>query len=123
MFKAIYNLFHSHYHRRYHGQYMHAKKLFVFDLFLLGGAIITLIAGLFFFFWKPGLTNWIDLNLSYGGNRIKSGEKVEMTLNYVNRSKETLTGVTLAIHLPPGFIIDRNLTPTTEFSDQSIADG
>ncbi len=120
MFKSIYNFFHHHYHRRYHNQYVHAKKLFIFDLVLFAGAIVTLIAGLFFFFWKPGLTDWIDLNLSYGGGRIKSGEKVAMTLGYVNRSKETLNNVTLAVHLPPGFIIDRSLTPTTEFSEQSI---
>jgi len=120
MFRAIYNIFHGHYHRHYHGKYTHAKKLFAFDLVLLTGALVTLAAGLFFFFWTPGLTDWIDLSVSYGDGRIKSGEKVIMTLDYVNRSKESLTNVTLAIHLPPGFIIDRTLTPTTEFSEQSI---
>ncbi len=120
MFKAIYNIFHHHYHRRYHGQYAHAKKLFVFDLALMAGALVTLIAGLFFFFWTPGLTDWIDLNVSYGGGRIKSGEKVTMTLDYTNRSKVSLTNVMLAVHLPPGFAVDRTLTPITEFSEQSI---
>jgi len=119
MFKAIYNFFHRHYHRRYHGRYVHAKKLFTFDLILLGAGLITLIAGLFFFFWKPGLTDWIDLNLSYGGGRVKSGEKVQLTLDYVNRSKVTLTNTILAINLPVGFVVDRTLTPTNNFSEQS----
>lgn len=120
MHKKIYQFFHGHYHRHYNGKYHHAKKLFVVDLVLLGVALTTFVAGMFFFFWKSGLTEWIDLGLSYGNNRIKSGERVQLTLDYTNRSEKELTAVTLAVHLPPGFIIDRTLTPTEEFSEQSI---
>lgn len=119
MLKPIYNFFHRHYHLRYHNQYVHAKKLFVFDIFLLALAIGLFGAGLFFFFWRPGLTDWVDLKLSYGGGRLQSGGKTTLIIDYTNRSKYKLLDATLAIHLPPGFIVDSSLTPATEFSDQS----
>ncbi|MFA6547767.1 MAG: hypothetical protein WCT11_02335 [Candidatus Magasanikbacteria bacterium] len=119
MFKAIYNLFNRHYHLRYHGVYNHAKKLFVFDLFLLATAIITLGAGLFFFFWNPGLTDQIDLKISLGSNRIKSGELVKVTIDYKNRSKYYLREPVLALHLPIGFVVDRELTPVNIFKTDS----
>lgn len=119
MFKAIYNIFHKHYHSRYHGIYAHAKKLFVFDLFLLAVAIAVLGAGLFFFFWNPGLTDQIDLKISLGTNRIKSGELVKITIDYKNRSKYFLLEPILALHLPAGFVVDRNLTPINIFKADS----
>ncbi|MFA6424221.1 MAG: hypothetical protein WCV83_02810 [Candidatus Magasanikbacteria bacterium] len=122
MFKAIYNIFDRHYHLRYHGVYAHAKKLFVFDLVLLATAIAILIAGLFFFFWNPGLTDQIDLKISLGSNRVKSGELVKVTIDYKNRSKYYLREPILAMHLPAGFIVDRSLTPVSIFKTDSTFD-
>ncbi len=120
MFKAIYNLFHHHYHTRYHGIYAHAKKLFVFDLCLLAIATAMLGSSLFFFFWNPGLTDQIDLKISLGANRIKSGELVKITVDYKNRSKYFLREPILALHLPAGFVVDRNLTPSTFKTDSTF---
>ncbi len=122
MFKAIYNFFHRHYHLRYHGIYAHAKKLFVFDLALLSVAIATFGATLFFLFWSPGLTDQIDLKISLGSDRIKSGDLVKLTVDYKNRSKYFLREPILAIHLPAGFIVDRELTPTSIFKTDSTFD-
>ncbi len=120
MFAVIYKFFHGHYHTRYHGIYSHAKQLFVFDLILLATAIFLLISSLFFFFWRPGLTGFIDLSMNIGENRIKSGELVHITFEYANRSTRPLTSSTLAVHLPPGFLIDRTRTPESVFSSNSI---
>lgn len=117
MFKAIYNFFHKHYRTHYHLKYVHAKKLFVFDLFLLIVAVTMMAASLFFFFWNPGLTDQIDLKISLGANRVKSGELVKVTLDYKNRSKYYLREPILALHLPAGFVVDRTLTPTDTFKD------
>ncbi len=119
MFKIIYNFFHRHYHLHYHKVYNHAKKLFAFDLFLLAVATTMLGSTLFFFFWNPGLTDQIDIKISLGSNRIKSGELTKITINYKNRSKYYLSEPILALHLPDGFIVDRDLTPTTTFRDDS----
>jgi len=115
MLKKIYNLFHRHYHLRYHGVYRHAKKLFVFDLALLGLAVIMLGASLFFFFWKPGISDLVDLTISLGGDRVKSGENVKITIEYTNRSKQSLVTPILGVRLPPGFVVDRTKTPEEKF--------
>ena len=119
MHKKIYRFFHSYYHKNYHGTYRNAKKLFIFDLGLLALAIFMLGASVFFFFWKPGITDLVDLSLSLGSQRIMSGQRVHLTIDYTNRSKYKLINNTLAVRLPDGFIVDRNATPKEIFSDQS----
>ena len=116
MFKFL----HQHYHKQYHGIYQHAKKLFAFDLALLFVALAMLASSLFFFFWKPGLAGQIDLSISLGNARIKSGEEIRLTVGYVNRSKYTLQSVSLGLRLPEGFVITRDKTATSIFSDDSI---
>lgn len=120
MLKTIYKLFHNTYHSRYHGIYTHAKKLFIFDLVLLASTIVLLAVGLFFFFWKPGIADKIDLQISFPNERIRSGEEMKITLNFTNRSKYHLKDVSLALHLPNNFEIDRNRTPEKDFSNNSI---
>lgn len=120
MHKKIYFLFHRHYHLKYHGVYRHAKKLFVFDLALLAFAIAMLGASIFFFLWKPGLTDKIDLSVSIGNDRILSGQEVTISIKYLNRNSQTLTNPILGVRLPAGFIVNRALTPADEFSDQHI---
>ncbi len=120
MFKFIYKFFHKHYHHHYHGVYKNPKKLFIFDLFLLFTAVVMLGSSLFFFFWKPGITELIDLKISLGDTRIKSGEPVRLSVSYTNRSKFALTHPNLAVHLPDGFIVDRTKTPENIFSTDSI---
>jgi hypothetical protein len=106
-----------HYHTRYHGIYHHAKKLFAFDLALLAFAIVLLGASIFFFLWKPTITDMIDLNFTFGNERLLSGNPVTIKLEYTNRSKQILNGAILAVHLPNGFVVDRDKTPTTILSD------
>ncbi|MCX6782318.1 MAG: hypothetical protein NTW66_04365 [Candidatus Magasanikbacteria bacterium] len=119
MFKAIYKFFHAHYHKRYHGIYRHAKKLFVFDLALLGMAFVMLIASIFFFFWKPSIAGQIDLTFSFGSERIESGDEIHLTINFKNRSKKNLDQAVMGVHMPPGFVIDRIKTPESIFSANS----
>jgi hypothetical protein len=111
-----------HFHLKYKNNYVHAKKLFIFDIGLLMLALFMLASSLFFFFWKPGITGLIDLEFSWGGERIKSGEEITLTVNYKNRSKLLLQNSELAIHLPEGFVINREKTPITSFSEQSVAE-
>src|SRR3989344_1554919 len=118
MANFIYNFFHKHYHSRYHGMYRHAKKLFVFDMSLVLFAIILLGTSIFYLVWKPGAVELVNLSLSLGNERIESGDGVRLTLHYTNHSKTTLTGNTLTLRLPSGFVIDRKITPENIFSKQ-----
>lgn len=120
MFKKTFHLFHRHYHLKYKGIYRHAKKLFIFDLGLLALALTMLGASIFFFGWKPGLTDLVDLNISLGDKRTISGEYVHLTINYLNRSKFKLQSTTLSVQLPDGFIVDRAKTPLAVFDQTSI---
>lgn len=119
---GIYHFFENRYRRHYSGVYRHARKLFFFDLGLLALALVMLVSGIFLFFWKPNLTDQIDLSLSVGVGRIKSGETVPITIDYANRTKLNLREAVLSVHLPDGFVIDRSRTPITEFSEQSTVD-
>jgi hypothetical protein len=109
----------NHYHKRYHGVYQHAKKLFIFDLALLGLALIMMGSSTFLFFWKPTLTALIDISISLGMDRIKSGEQVRLTVDYTNHSKQNLKDVSLGLRLPKGFIVDRTQTSADIFSNES----
>ena len=120
MFKPITSFLRHHYLTRYHGIYRHAKKLFVFDLALLGLAVVLFVATIFYSFWKPGTTDWLDLSVSLGTGRLVSGDNAAITVSYTNRSKFVLEDTTLALRLPPGFVVDRNKTPVSAFSEQSI---
>ncbi len=111
---------HHHYLNRYHGVYRNAKKLFIFDLALLFLALTMIAGNLFLFFWKPSLTGLIELSVTLGNERIKSGEEIIVTVNYTNHSKINLKEASLGLRLPEGFIINRDKTPTDIFSDQSI---
>ena len=112
-------LLHSHYHKRYHGIYQHAKKLFVFDLALLLLAFVMLGASVFLFLWKPALTDLIDISISLGSERIKSGDEIHITVDYANKSKFKLNNASLGLHLPDGFLINRTKTSKDVFSNDS----
>src|SRR3989339_1566867 len=116
----MYKFLHRHYHLRYHNIYRHAKKLFIFDLALLCLAVILFVSGLFFFLWKPGITDQIDIQISLGNNRLRSGDLTTISVNYVNRSKYKLDNVSLALHLPVGFVIDQSQTPESIFNSSQI---
>ncbi len=116
----FFKLFHKHYHLKYHGVYRHARKLFIFDIALLVSSLLMLGSALFFFLWQPDLTEFIDLNLSLGSDRIRSGEDVTFRVDYTNRSKYKLLEPKLALHLPKGFTTDRTKTPESYFNKDSI---
>ncbi len=113
------SFFHRHYHRHYHGIYHNPKKLFILDLCLLAAALLMFAASLVFWFWKPGITDLIDVEISLGDTRLKSGDYAHLTINYTNRSRHHLTRPTLAVRLPSGFVVDRTQTPLTLFSKNS----
>lgn len=116
----MYRLLKNYYHQHYRHNYLHAKKLFIFDLILFLTAIFALGTGIFLSFWKPSTANLLDISLSFGETKIKSGDEIRLTLNYANHSQYALRSVSLGLRLPEGFVINRDKTAKNIFSDDSI---
>lgn len=106
--KNMYHFFHRHYHTRYHGIYSHAKQLFIFDLVLLAIALGMLGSALFFYFYKPGISNFVDVGIAIDSGRLKAGQETDLVISWRNRSKTTLESPTLALKLPDGFVLATN---------------
>lgn len=119
-YKNMLKFLKNHYHKRYHGIYQHAKKLFAFDLILLLLAIAMMVSSVVLFFWKPSIVGLVNISLSLGQERIQSGNEVRLTIDYTNNSKQNLKDVSLGLRLPEGFIVDRTKTSSDIFSDHSI---
>ncbi len=96
-----------HYKRRYHLNFEHAKKLFVFDLTLLFSIIILIITTIFWFTYNPTVTNLVYLNIRPSFTRVASGEYVTYVFHYKNSSTITLRDPQLKLKLPVGFILDQ----------------
>lgn len=112
--------FHRHYHLKYKHVYRHAKKLFVFDLGLVALAIVMFGVSAYFFFWLPGITDLVKLNLTISSHRVLTGDEIELTINLKNNSELNLLSPTLKLELPNSFIIDRDKTPTNLLSDKLL---
>lgn len=102
-----------YYKKRYHLNFAHAKKLFVFDLLLLSSIIILGISTIFFFTYDPTVTKLVYLNIQTSENRILSGDYVTYRVNYKNNSNTTLKSPVLKISLPTGLIIDKTIPAQT----------
>ncbi|MFH1947151.1 MAG: hypothetical protein ABIJ23_03290 [Candidatus Magasanikbacteria bacterium] len=96
-----------HYKNKYHLNFKHAKKLFVFDMTLLVSIILLITASLCWYYYNPDVVDQIDLSLNSSSSRIISGDYVTYSIKYKNNSDEKLVDVMLFLNLPPGFIVDK----------------
>jgi len=96
-----------HYKKKYHLNFKHAKKLFVFDMALLVSIIFLICAGSFWFYYNPDVVDQIDLSITPSSDRIISGDYITYTIKYKNNSDKELNEVSLLINLPAGLVIDK----------------
>src|SRR3989339_270956 len=54
----------KHYANRYHLRYVHAKKVFTFDLLLLFSTLILIGATLFLYTYDPSVTSFVSLTIT-----------------------------------------------------------
>lgn len=93
-----------HYKKKYHLQYAHAKKLFVFDMLLLASTFIIFGLTLFWHFYDPTITSEVYLSVDSSPSRVRSGETVEVVATYKNESEQNLLNPKLHVRLPAGFV-------------------
>ena len=94
-----------HYKRKYHLTFAHAKKLFLFDMLLLGSTLFLLVGTIFWFTYDPTVRELVSISISSTEKRVQSGDYTTYTIHYENNSDVTLTDVRIALSLPEGFDI------------------
>ncbi len=111
-----------HYQRRYHMQFSHARKLFLFDLSLIALLGVIMVAWLGWTVYHPTVTDLVYISISPSKDRILSGEYIRYTVEYKNESEITLSNAQLHIGLPEGFLIDRTDPVHTFDREYSVFD-
>lgn len=101
--KTIAKPLRHHYHRKYHGKYKHAKKIFILDLILVGAAVALLATSIYFFFLKPQ-ENFLNISLAQN-QQIKIGETRDFTFQLTNLSDQPLSELSLKFEFPESFVI------------------
>lgn len=102
-----------HYKQKYHLKFVHAKKLFLFDLALIVWTIFLFVVTIVWFTYDPTITKYVDLTIapmvhdaSNTDYRVRSGEHVAYIVSYANNSDLTLEEATLRLNLPSGFLLE-----------------
>lgn len=96
-----------HYKRRYHLTFVHAKKLFFFDMTLLCSIGVLIAGTVLWFQYDPTVTEDISLTIDATTDRISAGDLVSYTIHYRNGSEKVLHDPTVFLHLPSGFVIQK----------------
>lgn len=107
-----------HYQKRYHLRFAHARKLFLFDLFLILCVFFTAGTTIFFYFYDPTITKYISLGLTSPQEKIRNGEVITYNIEYQNKSTERLIDASIALDLPKGFVIN-SVEPHDLFHEQT----
>lgn len=97
----------KHYQKVYHLNFIHARKLWIFDMTLLISILISAVFGLFWWTYDPTITDLIYVNIDQQETRIKSGDYVNYKVNYKNDSTVKIENPILKIDLPEGFVFDK----------------
>ncbi len=108
-----------HYKKHYHLKFVHARKLFLFDIILLFSTILIFCLGLFWFFYNPTITDLVYLSITPQQERLVSGQQLTYTIAYTNESDITLTHPLITLDLPPGLTIEQFEPSTILFDTQT----
>lgn len=102
--------FHVHYQKKYHLNYIHAKKLFTFDVGLLLACFVLAISAYFWFTYDPTISRFIDIRISPEITNqtgiIRSGEHLTYTAIVTNNAPIALHDAVLFFEMPKGFILE-----------------
>jgi hypothetical protein len=95
------------YKNQYHLKFAHARKLFLFDMSLVGLLGVVGAAMIFWSVYNPTVTDLVYLTVTPSESRILSGEYGTYEIEYYNESEVKLSEVQLQVELPSGFILDQ----------------
>jgi len=105
---------HRHYHKKYHGRYKHAKKIFALDMFLVGVAVL-LAAASFFLFFAPPAKNYLTVTLA-DNTATTIGKIRDLKITIANNTDFNLTDINTTVDFPKNIFIKEyptNFDPKT----------
>lgn len=91
-----------YYKKRYHLTYVHAKKLFVFDMGLLLSIFGLIGISMFWFFAEPTIPQHLRVSF-YSDQKVASGEQITYELRIENTADTPITNLAVSYKLPSGF--------------------
>ena len=115
-----------HYQKKYHLQFAHARKLFLFDMILLASIFVIGSAGLFWYLYDPTVQSEVTVTIkpvsldSTDTGRVPSGEQLLFSLTYKNDSQVELIEPVFHLNLPPGLLLNNVTGGTYTTSTRSI---
>ncbi len=115
--KVLARPLHRHYHRKYHGKYKHAKKIFAFDLVLVGAAAALLTASIYFFFFAKSTRSFLDISLPQA-KEATIGQTQDFAFQLKNLTDTPLDNLVLRFEFPKNFLIKE--TPPGFNSDSQV---
>lgn len=101
-----------YYQKKYCYNFVHAKKVFTFDLLLLIAIFCLASAAIGWRMYSPGTTDLIEFRMSTDANRIKTGDELTIMLTYRNRHDFDLINPQVQLSLPPTFILTESSSST-----------
>jgi len=110
------------YSDHYHLRFVHARKLFFFDLGLVALTIVLITITLYWLTYDPTITRSLELQIAPTiETRVTSGENISFKITYHNRSAEKMLAPELSLLLPSGFYLKNISAPNFSTTTHSIS--
>lgn len=96
-----------YYKNRYHLNFTHARKLFLFDMMLLSSILVLIVSTVVWFNYDPNIDELVYVNISPSKDKMISGDYISFEINYKNESDKKLVSPILSLNLPADFVIEK----------------
>lgn len=113
----------KHYRSRYHGRYRTPRRIFAFDLALIGLVLILAVFSLAEFLTRPLLPEIIRVEMAAKPGAPRSGDRVTLAFSYENRSRVEQKEAEIALRLPRGFLMEPAEIPGFQTETQTLQIG
>jgi hypothetical protein len=101
-----------HYKKRYALNYVHAKKLFIFDIGLILFTLVIFGGTVSWLLYNPGPDDLVTTKLFTQNSRLNSGDHISLFISVHNRHDYALDDTSITVDLPPTFTLDLDTTNT-----------
>lgn len=105
-----------YYQKKYHLNFIHAKKLFFFDLNLVLACFVLAFSAYIWFTYDPTVSRFVDITVQAETHNdtgiIRSGEHVSYVATVQNNADIALHDAVLSFQMPRGFVVQTGSVDT-----------